>query len=147
MCICLGQKHHDGSIKKRSHMGLFHQKPSGSGSLCTVPVCTHHLYVFKWEGGSQAHQQQEAADRLVCTPLIQQNGTERGDKRTRESLRGGGGTRQSGRGFAECTRAEGKRGYGEKEATKRESANSNSSLSLSETTTPLNFLRRWSVTR
>lgn len=65
---------------------------------------------LNWRGGSQTHQQQEAADRLVCTPLIQQNGTERGDKRTRECLRGGGGTRQSGRGFEERTRAEGKEG-------------------------------------
>lgn len=30
-------------------------------------------------GGSQTHQQQEAVDRLVCTPLFGQSGTETGE--------------------------------------------------------------------
>lgn len=50
-------------------------------------------------GGSQAHQQQEAVDRLLCTPLVQQSGTG-----ARESQREGGGTRPCGRGFEEHTR-------------------------------------------
>lgn len=69
--------------------------PLQAVGLCTVPVCTHHLYVFKWWwwwwGVSQTHQQQEAVDRLVCTPLVQQSGTETGDKRTRESPERGRG--------------------------------------------------------
>lgn len=36
---------------------------------------------------------------------------------------------------------EGKRGYREKETTEEESVNSNSSLSVSESTTSLSFLR------
>ncbi|XP_054622600.1 cAMP-specific 3',5'-cyclic phosphodiesterase 4B-like isoform X1 [Dunckerocampus dactyliophorus] len=56
-----------------------------------------------------------------------------------ESLRTGGGKRQSGRGFAEPTSARLSRRYGEKGATERESANGNCSLSLSESSTTLNF--------
>lgn len=40
--------------------------------------------------GSQTHQQQEAADRLVCTLLIQQSGSETRDKNLRGPARGRG---------------------------------------------------------
>lgn len=52
-----------------------------NGAVC-VYVCVGGL--------SLTHQQQEAVDRLVCMPLMQQIGTETGNKHTREPWEGVG---------------------------------------------------------
>lgn len=81
---------------RQSKSGLTHQMFFFSSGCvhCTCSytsfVCVRIVVCVCVGGVSRMHQQQEAVDRLVCMPLIQQSGTETGNKQTREPWEGVG---------------------------------------------------------